>query len=57
MVGGVASGFIAREPRVGELEFIPQLLLPVGDAVGEDDADGFVEVEAAPGGAADVEVD
>ena len=54
---GLFDGFVDAVAGFGQLDVVPEVLFVVGDAVGEDDADVLVEVEAAFGRAADVEMD
>lgn len=49
-----AVGLVRAVSWSGHLDFIPQFLFPVWDAVGEDDAQRFIEEIAAFGGTADV---
>jgi hypothetical protein len=48
--------FVGSETRVGARHFVAEPLFPIGHAVGKDDADGLVQVEAALGRAAYVQV-
>ena len=54
---GLFDRFVDAVAGFGQLDVVPEVLFVVGDAVGEDDADVLVEVEAAFGRAADVEMD
>lgn len=52
----VTDGFVGAVSWVWELDFVAEFFFAVGNAVSEDDADGFVEVVASFARAADVDV-